>query len=80
MGFTSLWALSLSLPLLPPKVPSSLVAPEMPDAFLKVPEASVSSLSSMGSDHTCLSAFSGGFGSGLKSGMSNRKATAQYGR
>jgi hypothetical protein len=57
VGFTSLWAMSLSLPLLPLKVSSSLVAPEMPDAFSKVPEASVSSLSSLGSDHTCLSVF-----------------------
>lgn len=80
MGFTSLWVLSLSLPLLPPKVPSSLLAPEMPDAFSKVPEASAGSLSSLGSDQTCLSVLSGGLGSGLKSGISSREATAQYGR
>lgn len=42
MGFASLWVLPLSLPLMPPKVASFLVATETPDAlqkFLKPPSA-----------------------------------------
>lgn len=54
MGFASLWVLSLSLPLLPPKMSSFLVATETPDAFS---EASLSSHSSLGSDRHALVSF-----------------------
>lgn len=80
MGFASLWVLPLSLPLMPPKVASFLVATETPDAFSEVPEASLSSHSSLGSDQTCFRVLSGGLGSGLIGGISSREGTAQTGR